>query len=155
MSNQMRPSTLTTLGLGSVLDLVRRGQPPVTTSELVDRVFGPSGQRGSLVISGANGIVGAGKTMQLGARIEPFGVPVVALDFPGVPDGLGEKYPGLVRAFGAEEAYVRLIATRGEGSLGVDSQGSPRSASARAWRPRPQARSASGPRPEAWARASP
>ena len=57
--------------------------------------------RGALVISGANGIVGAGKTMQLGSRLEPFGVPIVALDFPGAPDGIGAQYPGLVRAFGA------------------------------------------------------
>jgi enoyl-CoA hydratase/carnithine racemase len=42
--------------------------------------------------------------MQLGSRLEPFGVPVVALDFPGVPDGIGKQFPGLVRAFGKERA---------------------------------------------------
>ncbi len=42
--------------------------------------------------------------MQLGSRLEPFGVPIVALDFPGVPDGIGAQYPGLVRAFGADRA---------------------------------------------------
>jgi enoyl-CoA hydratase/carnithine racemase len=100
----MRPSTLETLGLGSVLDLVRKGSPPVSAGELVDRVFGAAPDRGAFVVSGANGIVGAGKTMQLGSRLEPFGVPIVALDFPGVPDGIGAQYPGLVRAFGADRA---------------------------------------------------
>jgi len=103
MTTGMRPSTLETLGLGSVVDLVKTGLP-AHTEDLVDRVFGPSPNRGSFVVSGANGIVGAGKTMQLGSRLEPFGVPVVALDFPGVPDGIGGKYPGLVGAFGAERA---------------------------------------------------
>jgi enoyl-CoA hydratase/carnithine racemase len=100
----MRPSTLETLGMGSVLDLIRKGSLPVSAGELVDRVFGPTPNRGAFVVSGANGIVGAGKTMQLGSRLEPFGVPIVALDFPGVPDGIGAQYPGLVRAFGADRA---------------------------------------------------
>jgi enoyl-CoA hydratase/carnithine racemase/3-hydroxyacyl-CoA dehydrogenase len=104
MTTSMRPSTLETLGLGSVLDLVRKGGPPVQAGELVDRVFGAAPERGAFVVSGANGIVGAGKTMQLGSRLEPFGVPIVALDFPGVPDGIGAQYPGLVRAFGADRA---------------------------------------------------
>jgi enoyl-CoA hydratase/carnithine racemase/3-hydroxyacyl-CoA dehydrogenase len=103
MTTAMRASTLESLGLPSVFDLVRTGSP-VTTGELVDRVFGPAPDRGSFVVSGANGIVGAGKIMQLGSRLEPFGVPIVALDFPGVPDGIGAKYPGLVSAFGAEKA---------------------------------------------------
>jgi enoyl-CoA hydratase/carnithine racemase len=104
MTNAMRPSTIETLGLGSVLDIVKRGRLPADTGDLVDKVFGPSGRRGALVISGANGIVGAGKTMQLGSRLEAFGVPIVALDFPGVPDGIGKQYPGLVNAFGRERA---------------------------------------------------
>ena len=104
MTNAMRPSTLETLGLGSVLDLIRNGALPVSPGELVDRVFGAAPDRGAFVVSGANGIVGAGKTMQLGSRLEPFGVPIVALDFPGVPDGIGAQYPGLVRAFGADRA---------------------------------------------------
>jgi enoyl-CoA hydratase/carnithine racemase len=104
MTNAMRASTLETLGLGSVLDICRRGGAPVDAGDLVDRVFGPPDRRGALVISGANGIVGAGKTMQLGSRLEPFGVPIVALDFPGVPDGIGQKYPGLESAFGRERA---------------------------------------------------
>src|SRR6185295_17500251 len=66
--------------------------------------FGDAGARGSLVITGANGIVGAGKTMQLGSRLEPFGVRAVALDFPGAPDGIGRHYQGLVQAFGLEGA---------------------------------------------------
>jgi len=56
------------------------------------------------VISGASGIVGAGKTMQLGSRLEPFGVRTVALDFPGAPDGIDRQYGGLVQAFGREAA---------------------------------------------------
>jgi len=104
MAKSMRQSTLETLGLGSVLDIFRRGRLPVNAGDLVDQVFGDSGGRGSLVVSGANGIVGAGKTMQLGSRLAPYGVPIVALDFPGTPDGIGGQYPGLVRAFGREGA---------------------------------------------------
>jgi enoyl-CoA hydratase/carnithine racemase len=70
---------------------------------MVDRVFG-RGDRGAMVISGAGGIVGAGKAMQLGARLQPFGVPIVALDVAGAPDGLGRQYPGLVRSFGNARA---------------------------------------------------
>jgi enoyl-CoA hydratase len=99
----MRPSTLQTLGLGSVIDILSGGSG-TTLASLVDQVFGPASDRGALVISGANGIVGAGKMMQLGSRLEPFGIPVVALDFPGVPDGIGKQYPGLVRAFGKDQA---------------------------------------------------
>jgi enoyl-CoA hydratase/carnithine racemase len=67
-------------------------------------VFGEPASRGSLVVTGANGIVGAGKTMQLGSRLGPYGVRVVCLDFPSAPDGIGKQYPGLVRAFGQEGA---------------------------------------------------
>src|SRR6188474_1776945 len=100
----MRPSTLETLGLGSVLEMFRRGAPPVEAEALVTRVFGPPSERGALVISGASGIVGAGKTMQLGSRLTSFGVPVVALDVAGAPDGIGRQYPGLVQAFGRANA---------------------------------------------------
>jgi len=103
MTTAMRPSTLETLGLGSVVDLLRQGLP-ARTEDLVDRVFGAGPGRGAFVVSGANGIVGAGKIMQLGSRLEEFGVPIVALDFPGVPDGIGPKYQGLVSAFGADRA---------------------------------------------------
>jgi enoyl-CoA hydratase/carnithine racemase/3-hydroxyacyl-CoA dehydrogenase len=105
----MRQPTLQTLGLGGVLDMFRNGRLPADAGALVERVFGPPGQRGSLVITGANGIVGAGKTMQLGARLQPFDVRIAALDFPGAPDGIGAQYPGLVQAFGAEGA-ARIMA---------------------------------------------
>lgn len=104
MANSMRQSTLQTLGLGSVLDIFQKGKLPTNPNDLVDQVFGPAKQRGSLVISGANGIVGAGKTMQLGARLLPFDLPVIALDFPSAPDGIGKQYPGLERAFGKKTA---------------------------------------------------
>jgi 3-hydroxyacyl-CoA dehydrogenase len=42
--------------------------------------------------------------MQLGSRLEPFGVGMVALDFPNAPDGIGKQYPGLVQAFGPDGA---------------------------------------------------
>ena len=35
---------------------------------------GSGKKRGSMVISGANGIVGAGKTMQFASRLQPFGI---------------------------------------------------------------------------------
>jgi enoyl-CoA hydratase/carnithine racemase/3-hydroxyacyl-CoA dehydrogenase len=104
MATVLRESTLQTLGLGNVIEIFRRGQLPAETSDLVDRVFGNSGKRGALVISGANGIVGAGKTMQLGSRLQQFDIPIVALDFPAAPDGISKQYPGLVRAFGPERA---------------------------------------------------
>jgi enoyl-CoA hydratase/carnithine racemase len=104
MTRTLREPTLGTLGLGTVLDIFRSGRLPADPATLVDEVFGDAGRRGSLVISGANGIVGAGKTMQLGSRLHPFGVPVVALDLPGAPDGIGARYPGLVTSFGRERA---------------------------------------------------
>ncbi len=96
----MRPSTLQTLGLGTVLDIFKKGQLPVDAGDLVDRIFGKPGKRGCMVISGANGIVGAGKAMQFASRLQPFGVTLVGLDFPSAPDGIGQQYPGLVSAFG-------------------------------------------------------
>ncbi len=104
MTRTLREPTLATLGLGTVLDVFRSGRLPADPADLVDEVFGTAGARGSLVISGANGIVGAGKTMQLGSRLHPFGVPVVALDLPGAPDGIGARYGGLVASFGREQA---------------------------------------------------
>jgi len=104
MTKAMREPGLKTLGFDGVLDLFRRGSMPVSAAELVDEVFGGAADRGSLVISGASGMVGAGKTMQLGSRLHRFGVRVVGLDFPGAPDGIGRQYPGLVRAFGRDEA---------------------------------------------------
>ena len=100
MANAMRQSTLQTMGLGTVLDIFQKGQLPANANDLVDQVFGEANNRGSLVVSGANGIVGAGKSMQLGSRLQPYDIPIIALDFPGVPDGIGKQYPGLERAFG-------------------------------------------------------
>jgi enoyl-CoA hydratase/carnithine racemase/3-hydroxyacyl-CoA dehydrogenase len=100
----LRRPTLDTLGLGAVLDIFKRGRLPATVDELVDRVFGKAGDRGCVVISGANGIVGAGKAMQLSSRLEPYGVKVVGLDFPNAPDGIGAKYAGLVAGFGKQRA---------------------------------------------------
>ena len=104
MAKFMRQSTLETLGLDKVLDLFRNGRMPADAGSLVDEVFGAAPNRGSLVVSGANGIVGAGKMMQLGSRLEPFGVQAIGLDFPGAPDGIGKQYGGLVRAFGRDGA---------------------------------------------------
>jgi enoyl-CoA hydratase/carnithine racemase/3-hydroxyacyl-CoA dehydrogenase len=104
MSSALRPSTLESLGLGSVHAIFQRGRLPADTAGLVDEVFGPATARGSLVISGANGIVGAGKAMQFASRLQPFGVPVVGLDMPNAPDGIGQKWAGLSSSFGADGA---------------------------------------------------
>lgn len=104
MEKSLRPSTLQTLGLGSVLDIFKRGALPVETTELVDQVFGTAENRGCLVISGANGIVGAGKTMQFGSRLAPYGITIAALDFPGTPAGISKQFSGLARSFGREQA---------------------------------------------------
>jgi enoyl-CoA hydratase/carnithine racemase len=104
MAHTMREPSLATIGLGGVLDIFRAGGLPASAGETVDKVFGGAGDRGSLVISGANGMVGAGKTMQLASRLQRYGVRIAALDFPGSPDGIGRHYPGLARTFGAEQA---------------------------------------------------
>jgi len=101
---KMRQSTLETLGLGTVHEIFQNGKLPVDTGNLVNQVFDSFGKRGCLVISGANGIVGAGKVMQLCSRLEPFDIPVVGLDFPNAPDGIGMQYTGLVNAFGKKNA---------------------------------------------------
>ena len=93
----MRPATLEALGLGSVLDIFRRGALPVDVESAGRAGVRAASDRGALVISGGNGIVGAGKTMQLGSRLEPLGVRVIALDFPAARTGIGRQYPGLVR----------------------------------------------------------
>ncbi|MFV1964153.1 MAG: hypothetical protein ACC628_01930 [Pirellulaceae bacterium] len=102
MTKSMRQTTLQTLGLGSVTDIFRNGTLPVEAGDLVDQVFGGLGDRGSLVISGANGTVGSGKLMQLTSRLEPFGVRSVSLSRPGTADGIGPHYPRLVAAVGKE-----------------------------------------------------
>jgi enoyl-CoA hydratase len=102
--NAMRQTTLETLGLGTVLDAFRRGELPVSVDALVDEVFGDKQKRGALVISGASGIVGAGKMMQLGSRLIPHGVTMVGLDFAGAPDGIGRQYASLKTTFGQTKA---------------------------------------------------
>ena len=104
MVTTLRQPTVATLGLGSVLDFFKAGGLPVDTATLVDEVFGPADDRGCLVISGVNGVVGAGKAVQLGSRLLPYGVRIVGLDFPGVADGLGQQYQGLVASFGRARA---------------------------------------------------
>ena len=104
MTSSIRQPTLQTLGLGTVTDIFRNGRLPVDAGDLVDRVFGGPGDRGSLVISGANGIVGAGKMMQLTSRLEPFGVRSISLSRPRTADGIGPQYPALVEAVGKERA---------------------------------------------------
>jgi branched-chain amino acid aminotransferase len=62
------------------------------------------------------------RVFRLDAHMKRFeaGARGIALDLPGGIAAAREVVLATVRAFGAEEAYVRLIATRGEGSLGVD-----------------------------------
>lgn len=102
--NSMRQPTLETLGLGTVLDIFKNGKLPVDTANLVTKVFGKPENRGAMVISGASGIVGAGKVMQFASRLLPYNVPIIALDLPGAPDGIGKQYNGLQKAFGREGA---------------------------------------------------
>lgn len=104
MIKSLRQSTLETIGLGNVHNIFSTGKLPVEADSLVDKIFGPAENRQSMVISGANGIVGAGKLMQLGSRLNGYGVPIVALDFPGSPDGIGSQYQGLASSFGKSQA---------------------------------------------------
>lgn len=103
---KMRQDTLETLGLGTVLEIFENGKKPIQASEYVDKVFGPPNNRGALVISGANGIVGAGKMMQFGVRLQEYGVPIIGLDFPGAADGLSQQYDGLQASFGNEQSHL-------------------------------------------------
>jgi branched-chain amino acid aminotransferase len=48
------------------------------------------------------------------------GAKALWLELPGGTDAVREIVLETARAFGADEAYVRLIATRGEGPLGID-----------------------------------
>jgi enoyl-CoA hydratase len=104
MYKSMRPSTLSTLDLGTILDIFKSGKLPVTTEEMVNEVFGEKGNRGAMIISGAGGIVGAGKVMQFASRLKDFEIPIIALDLPGAPDGFTKQYKGLEASFGFEEA---------------------------------------------------
>ena len=100
----IRQTTLQTIGLGTVTDIFRNGKLPLNANDAVDKVFGAPAERGSLVVSGANGIVGAGKMMQLTSRLEPFGVKSISLARPRTVDGIGPQYPGLVQGVGKERA---------------------------------------------------
>ncbi|MCP4568031.1 MAG: hypothetical protein GY841_10675, partial [FCB group bacterium] len=100
----LRQPTLATLGLGNVLDIFKKGHMPATAADLVDQIFGTGDKRGMMVISGANGIVGAGKTMQFGSRLLPYGIQIIGLDFAGAPDGIGGQYQMLREFFGAKRA---------------------------------------------------
>jgi enoyl-CoA hydratase/carnithine racemase/3-hydroxyacyl-CoA dehydrogenase len=104
MTKSIRQPTLQTLKLGSVIDIFRNGRLPIDPGDLVDQVFGSQDERGSFVITGANGIVGAGKMMQLSSRLEPFGIKSISLSRPRTADGIGPHYPGLVEALGKERA---------------------------------------------------
>jgi hypothetical protein len=73
--------------------MFEKGKLPVNINDLVDQIFGKSSDRGSVIISGANGIVGAGKAMQLASRLESFDIPIVGLDLPGSGNGLGNQFP--------------------------------------------------------------
>lgn len=104
MKNSMRKSTLESIGLGTVMDIFKNGKMPVSTDEMVNKVFGPKGKRGAMIISGAGGIVGAGKVMQFASRLLPYNIPIIALDLPGAPNGINQQYKGLVKAFGRDGA---------------------------------------------------
>ena len=101
MAGALRQDTLETIGLGSVLDIFRNGRLPVNPKDQVERVFGSNG---SLVVSGAEGTVGAGKIAQLGSRLKPYGVPTVALDMGYGRGSLRQQYDGLVGSFGRDGA---------------------------------------------------
>ena len=100
----MRPPTLKTLGFDSTLEMFQKGKPYCELDDLIDQVFGPAGNRGALLISGGNGIVGSGKAMQLGARLLNYDIPIITLDLPNAPDGIGQQFPGLKASFGAKTA---------------------------------------------------
>lgn len=102
--HSMRADSLESLGLGKVFSIFKNGKLPVSADEMVDKIFGKKGQRGAMIISGASGIVGAGKAMQFGSRLLPYGIPIVALDLPGAPDGISKQYKGLAKAFGRDGA---------------------------------------------------
>lgn len=98
---KLRASTLETIGLGSVLDIFRNQTLPIKTEPLISELFGKDG---SIVISGGSGIVGAGKTIQLASRLYKYGIPIIALDFPGAQDNLTPHLKGLTESFGKEKA---------------------------------------------------
>jgi len=97
----LRQDTLETIGLGNVLDIFKNGALPADPRDLSEKIFRSDG---ALVISGAEGTVGAGKIAQLGSRLSPFDVPIVALDMGYGRNSLQQQYKGLVASFGAPQA---------------------------------------------------
>jgi enoyl-CoA hydratase/carnithine racemase/3-hydroxyacyl-CoA dehydrogenase len=85
----------------SVWGIFRKGRLPADASSLAERIFG---SEGSLVVSGAEGTVGAGKIAQLGSRLRPFDVQIAALDMGYGRKSLQQQYQGLVGSFGAAAA---------------------------------------------------
>jgi branched-chain amino acid aminotransferase len=69
-----------------------------------------------------------GRVFRLDAHMARFetGARTLALELPGGIAAVREIVLETVRAHGADEAYVRLIITRGEGALGVDPTTCPR-----------------------------
>jgi len=66
--------------------------------------------------------VAGGRVFRLEAHLARFATAAraLALELPGGVGGVREIVLATLRAHAADEAYVRLIATRGEGALGVD-----------------------------------
>jgi len=62
------------------------------------------------------------RVFRLDAHMQRFqaAARAIALELPGGIAGVRDVVLRTVRAYAADEAYVRLIATRGEGALGVD-----------------------------------
>jgi branched-chain amino acid aminotransferase len=69
-----------------------------------------------------------GRVFRLDAHMARFetAARAIALELPGGIAAVREIVLETVRAAGSDEAYVRLIATRGEGALGVDPTTCPR-----------------------------
>jgi branched-chain amino acid aminotransferase len=69
-----------------------------------------------------------GRVFRLDAHMARFetGARAIALELPGGVSAVREIVLETVRAHAAGEAYIRLIATRGEGALGVDPTACPR-----------------------------
>jgi len=70
----------------------------------------------------------AGRVFRLDRHLARLaaGARALALELPGGVEALREIVRATARAHGADEAYIRLIVTRGEGALGVDPTSCPR-----------------------------
>jgi branched-chain amino acid aminotransferase len=70
----------------------------------------------------------AGRVFRLGRHLARMqaGARTLSLELPGGVDSLRKIVFETARAYGRDEAYVRLIVTRGEGALGVDPTSCPR-----------------------------